>query len=135
VRAEAFGAVKTDYVRDNQGRLRKLSVEKGLLREVECVQAQIKAALKCTVGMQRSMFPFAPADKIRKFLDDEVDNEITLLAFRLLVSDLLELFHVVNEGVINVLGMSPLLTHYVIEFPPQTQQNEPANMPCNRTLL
>ncbi|KAI5800771.1 ENTH domain-containing protein [Pyronema domesticum] len=85
VRAEAFGAVKTDYVRDNQGRLRKLSVEKGLLREVECVQAQIKAALKCT------------------FLDDEVDNEITLLAFRLLVSDLLELFHVVNEGVINVL--------------------------------
>jgi hypothetical protein len=36
-------------------------------------------------------------------LDEEVDNEITLLAFRLLVSDLLELFHVVNEGVINVL--------------------------------
>lgn len=34
-----------------------------------------------------------------------MDNEITLLAFRLLVSDLLELFHVVNEGVINVLGL------------------------------
>ena len=36
-----------------------------------------------------------------------MDNEITLLAFRLLVSDLLELFHVVNEGVINVLGSRP----------------------------
>jgi hypothetical protein len=39
-----------------------------------------------------------------------VDNEITLLAFRLLVSDLLELFHVVNEGVINVLGSIVLCT-------------------------
>jgi hypothetical protein len=40
-----------------------------------------------------------------QFLDDDVDNEITLLAFRLLVSDLLVLFHVVNEGMINLLGM------------------------------
>jgi len=39
-----------------------------------------------------------------KFLDSEVDNEITLTAFRLLVMDLLVFFHVVNEGVINVLG-------------------------------
>ncbi|KAI5858421.1 ANTH domain-containing protein [Tricharina praecox] len=84
-RARTYGDVRTDYVRDGEGRLRKLSVDKGLLREVECVQLQIKALLKC------------------KFLDDEVDNEITLLAFRLLISDLLELFHVVNEGVINVL--------------------------------
>ncbi|KAF8243008.1 ANTH-domain-containing protein, partial [Wilcoxina mikolae CBS 423.85] len=84
-RARTYGDVRTDYVRDGEGKLRKLSVDKGLLREVESVQMQIKALLKCT------------------FLDDEVDNEITLLAFRLLVSDLLELFHVVNEGVINVL--------------------------------
>ena len=33
----------------------------------------------------------------------EVDNAITLTAFRLLVSDLLALFQAVNEGVINVL--------------------------------
>ena len=39
-----------------------------------------------------------------QFLDNDVDNEISLLAFRLLVMDLLVLFHVVNEGVINVLG-------------------------------
>ncbi|KAG0134671.1 ANTH domain-containing protein [Tuber indicum] len=84
-RARTYGDVRTDYVRSGEGRLRKLSIEKGLLREVECVQTQIRALLKCT------------------FLDDDVDNEISLLAFRLLVMDLLVLFHVVNEGVINVL--------------------------------
>ncbi|KAF8471706.1 ANTH domain-containing protein [Kalaharituber pfeilii] len=84
-RARAFGEVKTDYVRNGEGRLRKLSVEKGLLREVECVQGQIRSLLRCS------------------FLDSEVDNEITLTAFRLLVMDLLVFFHVVNEGVINVL--------------------------------
>lgn len=40
-----------------------------------------------------------------QFREDEVDNEIALTAFRLLVMDLLVFFHVVNEGVINVLGM------------------------------
>ncbi|KAF8453124.1 ANTH domain-containing protein [Terfezia claveryi] len=84
-RARAYGDVKTDYVRNGEGRLRKLSIEKGLLREVECVQQQIRSLLRCS------------------FLDNEVDNEITLTAFRLLVMDLLVFFHVVNEGVINVL--------------------------------
>lgn len=37
---------------------------------------------------------------------DEPENEITLTAFRLLVMDLLALFHVMNEGVINILGRS-----------------------------
>ena len=42
--------MRTDYVRDGaEGRLRKLSVEKGLLREVESIQLQIKALLKCAV--------------------------------------------------------------------------------------
>lgn len=40
-----------------------------------------------------------------KFLTDEPENEITLFAFRLLTMDLLALFHVMNEGIINVLGM------------------------------
>lgn len=46
-----------------------------------------------------------PTNDPEKFLDSEVDNEITLTAFRLLVMDLLVFFHVVNEGVINALGM------------------------------
>ena len=42
----------------------------------------------------------------RKFqlLSNDPDNEITLTAFRLLTMDLLILFHVMNEGTINVLG-------------------------------
>lgn len=39
-----------------------------------------------------------------QLLDHEPENEITLTAFRLLTMDLLVLFHVMNEGTINVLG-------------------------------
>lgn len=39
-----------------------------------------------------------------QFSLDEIDNEITLQAFKLLVEDLLVLFQAVNEGVINILG-------------------------------
>lgn len=53
-RARAYGDVKTDYVRNGEGRLRKLSIEKGLLREVECVQQQIRSLLRCSVGAIRA---------------------------------------------------------------------------------
>lgn len=43
-----------------------------------------------------------------QFSLDEIDNEITLQAFKLLVEDLLALFQAVNEGVINILGMCGL---------------------------
>jgi hypothetical protein len=49
-RAKAFEATKTDYVRSGQGRMKRLTVEKGLLRETEIVQKQIKALLRCDVG-------------------------------------------------------------------------------------
>lgn len=39
-----------------------------------------------------------------QLLSSDVGNEITLTAFRLLTMDLLALFHVMNEGTINVLG-------------------------------
>lgn len=89
-RVKAFASIKTDYVKSKadqagQGRLRKLSIDKGLLRETESVQKLIGPLIKC------------------KFLENEVNNEITLTAFRLLVADLLVLFQVANEGVINVL--------------------------------
>lgn len=35
---------------------------------------------------------------------DDVENEISLTAFRLLVLDLVTLYAVMNEGTINVLG-------------------------------
>ncbi|KAL2216654.1 ENTH domain protein [Thermoascus aurantiacus ATCC 26904] len=84
-RAKAYAETKTDYVRSGPGRLKKLTVEKGLLREVEIVQKQIRALLRCNL------------------LTDEVENEITLTAFRLLTLDLLTLYSVMNEGTINVL--------------------------------
>ncbi|XRM37994.1 hypothetical protein ABZX51_001434 [Aspergillus tubingensis] len=84
-RARAFEDTKTDYVRSGQGRMKRLTVEKGLLRETEIVQHQIHALLKCDL------------------LTDDVENEISLTAFRLLVLDLLTLYSVMNEGTINVL--------------------------------
>ncbi|KAF0441550.1 ANTH-domain-containing protein [Gigaspora margarita] len=85
--------LKVDFVREKldngESRLRQLPVEKGLLREVEVLQRQIAALLNC------------------KFFIDEVNNEVTLTAFRLLVEDLLTLFQATNEGVINV------LEHYI----------------------
>lgn len=38
-----------DYVRAGEGRLKRLNIEKGLLRETESVQDQIKFLLKCEV--------------------------------------------------------------------------------------
>ncbi|KAL1641582.1 hypothetical protein SLS61_010049 [Didymella pomorum] len=84
-RAIEYGATKVDYVRGGEGRLKRLTIDKGLLREAESVQEQIRYLLKCQ--------PF----------DDEPENEITLTAFRLLTMDLLVLFHVMNEGTINIL--------------------------------
>ncbi|PGH28322.1 hypothetical protein GX50_08942 [[Emmonsia] crescens] len=84
-RANAFAETKTDFVRGGQGRLKRLTVNKGLLRETETVQKQIHALLKCDLLM------------------DEPENEISLTAFRLLTLDLLTLYSVMNEGTINVL--------------------------------
>ncbi|KAL9106721.1 MAG: hypothetical protein Q9227_008290 [Pyrenula ochraceoflavens] len=72
-------------VRRGPGRLKRLSVEKGLLRETESAQNIIKALLKCDL------------------LSNDPDNEITLAAFRMLTMDLLVLYSVMNEGTINVL--------------------------------
>lgn len=96
-RAKQFEYTGIDYVRDERsnnstsqsgGRLRSLSVERGLLRETESVQKQIDALLK------------------NSFVENDVNNDIVLTAFRLLVNDLLALFQELNEGVIN------LLEHY-----------------------
>lgn len=93
-RVKQFDMTGTDYVRDersnninykNGGKLRYLGIEKGLLRESESVQKQIDALLK------------------NNFTENEVNNDIVLTAFRLLVNDLLALFQELNEGVINIL--------------------------------
>jgi phosphatidylinositol-binding clathrin assembly protein len=85
-RAEAYGASKTDYVRNGEGRVKGLTVNKGLLRETEVIQKQVGALVKCD------------------FLSTDVENEISLTAFRLLTRDLLDLYNVQNEAVMNVLS-------------------------------
>ena len=45
-----------------------------------------------------------------QLLMDDVENEISLTAFRLLVLDLMTLYAVMNEGTINVLGRSNWFT-------------------------
>ncbi|KAL8997649.1 MAG: hypothetical protein Q9169_003129 [Polycauliona sp. 2 TL-2023] len=84
-RARAFRETRIDWVREGQGRLKKQTIDKGLLRETEAVQNQINALLKCDL------------------LSNDPENEITLTAFRLLTMDLLILFGIMNEGTINVL--------------------------------
>ena len=42
-------------------------------------------------------------------MDQDPENEITITAFRLLVLDLLALFQVLNQGLINILGMPSLV--------------------------
>lgn len=49
-RAIEYGATKVDYVRGGEGRLKRLTVDKGLLRECESVQEQIRYLLKCQVS-------------------------------------------------------------------------------------
>lgn len=49
-RAKAFEASKIDHVRSGPGRLKRIGVEKGLLRETEIVQKQIRVLLRCDVG-------------------------------------------------------------------------------------
>ncbi|RYO95180.1 hypothetical protein DL766_004191 [Monosporascus sp. MC13-8B] len=84
-RVRAYRDTKIDWVRARETRLEKLSVDKGLLRETEVVQRQLTALLKCDVL-------------------DEPENEITITVFRLLVLDLLSLFQVLNQAMINILG-------------------------------
>jgi hypothetical protein len=40
----------------------------------------------------------------QQLLDQEPETEITIAVFRLLVLDLLPLFQVLNQGLINILG-------------------------------
>jgi hypothetical protein len=64
-RAKEYGTTKMDYVRGGEGRLKRLNIEKGLLRETESVQEQIRALLRCEVGSVNA--------------DSKVDTDLLLL--------------------------------------------------------
>ncbi|KAI8584279.1 hypothetical protein K450DRAFT_219073 [Umbelopsis ramanniana AG] len=99
----AYRDLHVDYVKatanGKSGRLRRLPVSQGLLRETSVLQRQIAGLLKCQFSL------------------DQIDNEITLQAFKLLVEDLLVLFQAVNEGVINI------LEHYFAMSKPDARES------------
>lgn len=66
-------------------------------------------------------------DRVQFYLDD-IDDDVSMTALRLLVKDLLVLFTAVNEGVINVLGELPFRGHGRHLTPGLTPL-------CRRTLL
>ncbi|KIK61616.1 hypothetical protein GYMLUDRAFT_42631 [Collybiopsis luxurians FD-317 M1] len=66
-------------------KLRVMTVEKGLLRETKVVHKMIDTLVEC------------------RFYLDDLEDELTTTALRMLVKDLLILFQAGNEGVINVL--------------------------------
>ncbi|KAL0067241.1 hypothetical protein AAF712_005811 [Marasmius tenuissimus] len=66
-------------------KLRVMTVEKGLLRETKAVHHMIGSLVEC------------------RFYLDDLEDELTTTALRMLVKDLLILFQAGNEGVINVL--------------------------------
>lgn len=51
-RARAYRDTKIDWVREGTGRLKRQTVDKGLLRETEAVQNQISNLLRCDVRSQ-----------------------------------------------------------------------------------
>lgn len=66
-------------------KLRVMSVEKGLLRETKAVQKQIDALVEC------------------RFYLENLEDDLTVTALRMLVKDLVILFQAGNEGMVNVL--------------------------------
>jgi hypothetical protein len=55
-RARAYRDTKIDWVKQGEGRLKKQTIDKGLLRETESVQRQISALLKCDVSKENYEF-------------------------------------------------------------------------------
>ncbi|KAL9122327.1 MAG: hypothetical protein Q9187_001119 [Circinaria calcarea] len=102
-RVKSYRDTKIDWVREGQGRLKRQTIDKGLLRETESVQKQIAALLKCDVIFSGLPHLVALLTSVHQLLSTEPENEISLTAFRLLTMDLLILYHVMNEGTINVL--------------------------------
>jgi hypothetical protein len=69
-------------------RLRRLTVEKGLLREVAVAQKVCSRLL----------------DLFFSYFSDNTQDEMAMTAFRMSLKDLLAIYAAINEGVINILG-------------------------------
>ncbi|KAI9141513.1 ANTH domain-containing protein [Paraphysoderma sedebokerense] len=83
---DTYGTINNERVYSEYGKnLRHANVDETFLRELEIVIRQLDALVKC------------------KFFLDELDNNITLEAFGLLLRDLMKVIRVVTEGIVNML--------------------------------
>jgi hypothetical protein len=92
-------------------KLKSMTVEKGLLRETKIVQNMIDTLVECRVRFPlyhlRRVLMLALSIRsgaCLQFYLDDLENQLTITALRMLVKDLLTLFQGCNEGVINILG-------------------------------
>lgn len=53
-RVKGYRDTKTDFVRSGAGTIRRLTIDKGLLRQTETVQDQIRALIRCDVSPRPS---------------------------------------------------------------------------------
>lgn len=93
-------------------KLRVMTVEKGLLRETKTVQKMIDSLVECRVSFIITPKYCLMKQHIQFYLDD-LEDELTITALRMLVKDLLILFQAGNEGVINVLGKDRIVIYTV----------------------
>lgn len=70
-RAKSYQKAKTDYVRTGRGRMKQLTVDKGLLRETEAVQEQIAALVKCDVSASSRLLGLAETNVISLLLRNQ----------------------------------------------------------------
>ncbi|KAJ3024538.1 UNVERIFIED_CONTAM: hypothetical protein HDU68_008021 [Siphonaria sp. JEL0065] len=100
-KTSGFNDLKLDFVRQKSeviSSFRTVSVDNPFLRQLTILQRQIKALLECSLSEAYTY------DNSLQFYADEIDNVVTLQAFRLLVGDMMSLFHIMNEGVIRLLS-------------------------------
>lgn len=91
--------------RDRFARLRKMSVSKGLLREITVIQNMMKPLMECT------------------FFQQESPNELVVAAFQMILKDLLSFYSAMNEGIINMLGMYNILTQNITSKCPKRMRS------------
>ena len=83
------------------GYLAKLGFSNEMLQEVVSIQDMISTLLAC--GVRLSFLQLDRTNACPQVLLSEPQDEISLVAFRLLVKDLLDLFSLINECMIVIL--------------------------------
>lgn len=98
-RADSYKFVKEDFARGKQAMIslfKQDPLDESKLKFVKCLQRQIDALLACSVFME----------------EYSGGNVISIQAFRLLIGDLISMFHVLNEAVVRLLS-----TYFEMEKP------------------